>query len=304
MARSLVVHSLRFHRKRHPSEAIAPSNLDGVHLLDHMSRYFMGCTYDETRDEYHRTMIEHNRFDRLSEEACLMHLAVAKWGEESRVLNPDDLSRVEYHIKRDEPVSTITRAYCYVPINGEVAFFFSEYSDRVSAGLGFLSFFRRDFVHSVPLITLKPNRVFGAEDWLKTASLEELRINVKKKSPDIADKASTYSGLLTYAVKPDSFSLWGHKTLQKFLGKNESERAGALIEVAEDFGFDIAEADSVSGKITLKGEDGKSTTFSLGENPRAPYLYIPINNPDGTELSDNSFISKCEELASDYAQRY
>lgn len=304
MSRSLVVHSLDFNRKRHPDEAIAPSNLEEVHLLDRMSNFFEGCTYDETRDEYRHTMIERQQFERLNNEECIMHLAVAKWGEESRVLNPEDLSRVEYHIRREDPVSTITRAYCYVPTNGETAFFFSEYSDRVSAGIGFLGLFRKDFVHSVPSVTLRANRVYGAEEWLNTASLSELRISVKKKSPDSADRTSAYSGILTYAMKPDFSTRWGYKILDRLLGKTEEERANILVEVAESFGFDIDDADSIKGKLTLEGEDGKSTTFSLDEDPRAPYLYIPINNPDGTELSDDDFIAKCEELVADYSGRY
>lgn len=77
-----------------------------------------------------------------------------------------------------------------------------------------------------------------------------------------------------------------------------------MIEVAENFGFNLDDADSVEGKLTLRGADGKTTTFSLDQDPRAPYLYIPINNPDGTELSDADFIAKCQEMALDYSGRY
>lgn len=304
MSRSLVAHSLRFNRKRHPDEAIAPCDLEGIHLLDRFESFFNGCTYSGTRDDYHQSMIEHQRFKRLNNEACIMHLSVAKWGEESQVLNPNDYTDIRYHIKREDPVSTVTRAYCYVPTNGEVSFFFSEYSDRVSAGLSFLRLFKKDFVHSVPSITLRLNRVYGAEDWLRTATLSELKINVKRKSRDNADGTSSYSGLLTYMVKPDKFTIWGSKTLGRFLGKTESERSNALIEVADSFGFNIDDAESIDGKLTLKGQDGKTTTFSLSEDPRAPYLYIPINNPDGTELNDIDFVAKCKELVADYSARY
>lgn len=303
MSRSLVIHSLKFNRKRHPEEAIAPSDLEGINLLDRLECFFHSCTYDETRDDYRQSMIEHQRFERLNNESCIIYLSVAKWGEESRVLNPNNYADVRYHIKREDPVSTTTRAYCFMPTNGETSFFFSEYSDRVSAGLNFLGLFKKDFVHSVPSITLNPNRVFGAEDWLKTATLSELKINVKRKSRDSADRTSSYSGLLTYAVKPDKFSLWGTRMLSHFLGKTESERSSALVEVADSFGFNIDDADSIDGKLTLKGQDGKTTTFSLGEDPRAPYLYMPINNPDGTELNDKDFLAKCQKLSDDYSTR-
>ncbi|WP_165056283.1 MULTISPECIES: hypothetical protein [unclassified Adlercreutzia] len=304
MSRSLVAHSLKFNRKRHPDEAIAPSDLENINLLDHFERFFNGCTFCETRDEYHQTMIERQNYTRLNDESCLMHLSVAKWGEESKVLNPNDYADVRYEIQRDDPVSTVTRAYCHVPLNGETAFFFSEYSDRVSAGVNYLALFRKDFVHSVPTVTIHANRVYGAEEWLRSATLAELSINVKKKSSDSADRTSSYSGTLGYVVKPDKFTIWGKRTLEQFIGKNEDERRATLIEVAEDFGFSLDDADSIEGKLTLRGEDGKTTTFSLDQDPRAPYLYIPINNPDGTELSDTDFVAKCQEMALDYSGRY
>lgn len=304
MSRSLVAHSLKFNKKRHPEEAIAPSDLDGVNLLDQIERFFDGCTFDETRDEHRQTMIERQGFARLNDESCLMHLSVAKWGEESKVLNPNDYTDIRYEIQRDDPISTVTRAYCYTPLNGETAYFFSEYADRVSAGVNFLALFRKDFVHSVPAITLSPSRVYGAEEWLRTATLSELKINVKRKSSDSADRTSSYSGSLGYAVKPDKFTIWGNRTLERFLGKSEDKRRATLIEVAEDFGFNLDEADAIEGKLTLKGEDGKTTTFSLDQDPRAPYLYIPINNPNGTELTDAEFIAKCQELVSDYSGRH
>lgn len=233
-----------------------------------------------------------------------MHLSVAKWGEESQVLNPNDYTDVRYHIRRDDPVSVITRAYCYTPLNGETAFFFSEYADRASAGVGFLALFRKDFVRSVPTVTMHSSRVYGAEDWLRTAAISELRITVKKKSSDSADRTSSYSGSLGYAIKPDKFTVWGNRTLDKFIGKNEAERRAALIEIAEDFGFNLEDADSFEGKLTLKGNDGATTTFSLDQDPRAPYLYLPINNPDGAELTDADFVAKCQEMALDYSNRY
>lgn len=106
-----------------------------------------------------------------------------------------------------------------------------------------------------------------------------------------------------YAVKPDKGSGWGKRTLRRFLGKTEAERNNSLIEIAEEFGFDTGEADNMSGKLTLKGADGKTTTFSLDQDPRAPYLYIPINKEDGTKLNDKEFVEKCRELVAKYMER-
>lgn len=304
LSRYLVAHSLKFNRKRHPDEAVAPSNLEGTSLLAHIGRYCEKCVFGETRDEFRQTMIEQQSFQMISDEVCLLKLAVAKWGEESRVLDPGDYGKVSYFIKKDEPVSTVTRALCSVPKNGEAAFFFSEYADGVSAGMGFLRLFQHDFVRSVPTVTLKASRVFGADEWLKTATLLELKIRVKKRAADNADYSNIYSGALVYEFRPDKKTLWGSKTLDRILGKNENERSQVLVEIAEDFGIDLADSvDSIDGKLTLKGQDGRNTTFSLGDDPRAPYLYTPINNRDGSELSDNDFIQKCEELAADYASR-
>lgn len=303
MSRFLAVHSLSFNRKRKVDEAIAPSNLDGVHLFEYMGRALAGCTYDQTRDSFRKTMIEQQELKRINDNACLMHLSIARWGEESQVLNPDDLSEVKFIIDRESPISTTSRAYCFVPSNGEKAYFFSEYVDRLSAGVGFISYFRKDFVHSAPSITLKVSRVFGAEEWLRTASLCELRIDVKRKSPDNSDFTSAYSGVLEYVLKPDKKTLWGTKTLSRILGKNESERRATLIEVAEDFGFNLGDLDTVGGRMTLMGQDGKKTTLPLSCDPRAPYLYLPASSPDGLELSDQAFIDRCNEIVRDYSDR-
>ena len=182
MTRSLVAHSLRFNRKRHPDEAIAPSDLDGDHLFKLLRNFFDRCTYQETRNERNRTMIEKQSFKLLEgSESCLLYLNAAKWGEESQVLNPDNYDDIRYHISPIDPVSTDTRAYCHVPSNGERAFFLSEYVDRVSGGVGFLNLFKSDFVHSVPRITCNLSRVYGSEEWLKTAELAEVQIKVLKK---------------------------------------------------------------------------------------------------------------------------
>lgn len=303
MSRSLVAHSLKFNRKGHPTEAIAPSNLEGINLLAHIERYFNECTYDETRNETRQTMIERQAFQTIDDETCLLKLAVAKWGEESRVLDPENFEKVSYHIKKDEPVSTVTRALCRVPKNGERAFFFSEYADGVSAGVSFKELFQHDFVTSVPTIRMKSARVFGADEWLKTAMLSDLKICVKKKAKDNADYSDVYSGSLVYEFQPDKKTHWARKTLDRILGKDENERSRVLVEIAEEFNIDLDDAEAVNGKMTLKGQDGKRTTFSLDDNPRAPYLYLPINNPDGSELTDEDFIKKCYELASDYSGR-
>ena len=304
MSRFLVVHSLSFNRKRKVDEAVAPSNLDGVHLFVYMEKALANCTYSQTRDSFRKTMLEQQAFKRINENACLMHLSIARWGEESQVLNPDNYSEVKFTIDRESPISTTSRAYCFVPSNGEKAYFFSEYVDRLSAGVGFVHYFKKDFVRSAPSVTLKLNRLYGAEEWLRTASLSELRINVKRKAPDNSDLTSTYSGTLEYALKPDKKTIWGKKTLSRILGKDENERRATLIEIADDFGFTLGDLDSVDGKMTLLGQDGKKTTLPLSCDPRAPYLYLPISGPDGLELSDQAFIDRCNELVHDYSERH
>lgn len=295
MTRSLTVHSIRIHKRRKKDEAISPCDIDGRSIGDYLADFCRSCNYSSTRNEARKSMIACTNLSRVNGNALLMQLSHARWGEESDVLKPNDFSVVNYHIGEEDPTTGKTRAYMYIPERGDVALYFCEYAMRGSAGYDLLILFKRYLTSEAPIqLTVDINRVPSDEEWINNATLTELRIELRKQAQNREDGITGYQGRLSYVLVPDKLSSWPAFIKDKLLSRKQE----GLIEVADRLDINVG-TEEPKAIVTLQGDDGRKTTFSLGDDGefRAPYIREVIEKPDGNAFSDEQFCSFCEERA-------
>lgn len=303
MTRSLTVHSIRIHKRRKPEEVIPPNDIGGLSIRDYFAAFCdRECKYASTKNETRRSMIECTGVSKIDSNTFLVYLSHARWGEESDVLRQDNYSVVDYHIGEENPTTASTRACLFVPEFGDVALYFCEYAMRGSAGNDLLYLFKKHLTAISPVgITVDINRVPSDAEWINSAILTELRLEIKKHGQNREDGVIGYEGKLSYSFVPEKLSSWPKYIKDKILGKKWE----GIVEVADRLGVDVG-GDSPKASVTLAGEDGKKTTFSLGDDGefRAPYIREVIEQPSGEAFTDDQFCAFCIERAGVILDRF
>ena len=289
--RTLTAYALEFYRKRHPEQTFAPSDLDGADLLDAFEAWCRNLGPDDLHDP------DRNRWVRVSDtrrvgRSLLVDVEVGSWGE-AGALRDAQSGTVVTAITEDQAPTGMTRALLHVPTPGETALYFCEYSGRGSGGTILLTNFATHWSHSSDF-TMKRNAVTEGEVWAESAELREVEVRVREHSSDLADPTSETLAILSHVLRPPRRHFLRRDLLDEL--RAHPERAARSVGLS-----DMPQRSEVL--VTLRTSEGRQKKFVLGDGDDLPSMREELNGPGEPPLSDEVFVSRCEEKAADLLDR-
>ena len=129
--RTLNAHKLQFNQLRKKDILISPADIDGKSLVDIVEEWAI-CLKSrgavEVRDDTHISIREVRRY---SNNILIMDVMSGKSGESGVVHDLEGVSEDILIGEKQTPMSSC-RALLFTPSNGQMAMWFSEYSERSS----------------------------------------------------------------------------------------------------------------------------------------------------------------------------
>jgi hypothetical protein len=292
--RTLTAHTIEFRRKYSRNrETLAPSNLDGVDLIDAFQEWCTDLDPDSIKDNEHKVWTRVQAVERTSLRILLVTLDVGSWGESGEVIDARDGHKIIDLLEEQAPTG-MTRAALLVPPRGETALYFAEYSARGSGGSRLLRAFAHFWSTYSDSITMMREPVLASETWLEGASLTEVEVRLRGLSPDIADPIREVVGIQTHTIRPKRSLRFPFGLLQRL--QRNPMIAGGLVGLS-------GLPDESEIYVTAEGRDGRSKKFLLDAQAVSPWFREVLNESDEEPLGDAEFIDHCTRTASDLLTR-
>ena len=294
--RTLVAHELRFREKfvRESPVIYRPCDLKGDNLLDIFLHWSDTVSPEFLRAGGVNVWLDILEAKRYSPHVALANLDIGKWGEDGKLLDTESGSQVT-RIRASQATTAATRVALFVPPCGEVAFFFSESSDRGCGGQKLLPRFTSFWSMKSDEITMKRERMIETEAFLEGARVTEIEVRSYAAPSDIADSTNESLGYISHTAHTRKRSKGlPFELVRRF--EDTPALAGRYV------GIDETNAEGQEIYVTVKA-GGKTKKILIGD-PNSGFFYREVlNEADEPVLSDADFIERCTDKARDCLDR-
>ena len=289
--RTLTAHALEFHRKRYVDETYAPADLAGLDFLDAFEEWLANLQPNELHDPKKNLWVQiagHERINRF----LVVSVEVGSWGETGAVIDSQSGS-VLMPLTVEQAPTGMTRAILYVPVPGETALFFCEYSGRGSGGSRLLRAFASHWSRASDF-TMVQQAVTEGEAWAESAELREVEVRIRRHSSDIADPTQETLAVYSHVLRPPRGKILRGDLLSEL--KERPGRAAAAVGLQDMPG-------DAEVLVTLRNREGRQKKFVLGEGESLPALREELNGPGEPVLDDVRLLEVCADKAEDLLAR-
>lgn len=291
--RTLNAHKLVFNKLRDTDKLLSPADINGESLIDIIERWCIELKSAGDIEVFAESFITIKEVNRYSNNILIVEVMAGKTGEVGVVHDLEGYSEDILIGEKQAPMSSC-RALLFSPNGGQMALWFSEYSERSSGARNLLKLLTKKWASFQTGAKLNSSRVVMSEAILENGKITEVEVRLVRRAADLTDGVESVKGVISHVFKPGRKTPLSAKLISVF--RKNPEAAYDYVEIPEI----VSEESEIFVSVDV---DGHKRKINIGDAEDGVYFHEELNGPGKPKLSDSELVDYCTEEAVSYFDR-